>query len=123
MGNGNTNNVQITIDTKYSRLENLIKEFRRNIEHLKRIKLKSFDEFEKSEYNQKILNEQLEINNELMKIRNFIFNNTTNINEYTKSNIKIKKYIFDIQKITQEYFEVVKNKNKSFINYKYLYHF
>ena len=116
MGNGNTNNIQITIDTKYSRLENLIKEFRRNIEHLKRIKLKSFDEFEKSEYNQKILNEQLEINNELMKIRNFILNNTTNINEYTKSNIKIKKYIFDIQKIIQEYFEVVKNKKKSFIN-------
>ena len=35
MGNANTNNVQITINTKYSKLENLIKDFHKNVEILK----------------------------------------------------------------------------------------
>ena len=65
---------------------------------------------------QKIENIQIEINNEIIKIRNVVMNNSTNISEYTKSNMKIKKYIFDIQKITQEYFELIKNKTKFFIN-------
>ena len=115
MGNANTNNIQITIDTKYSKLENLIKDFRKNIESLKRIKINSYEEIEKSEFNQKILNIELKINEELIKIRNYVANNSSNINEYTKSNIKLKKYVFDIQEITQEYFEIIKSKTKCFI--------
>jgi hypothetical protein len=57
----------------------------------------------------------MKINEELIKIRNYVLNNSSNINEYTKSNIKLKKYVFDIQEITQEYFEIVKEKTKCFI--------
>ena len=116
MGNANTNNIQITIDTKYSKLENLIKEFKKSIEILKNIKVNSFQEYEKSEINQKTLNIEQQINDELIKIRNFVVNNSANINEYIKKNIKLKKYAFDIQAITQEYFEVTKKKTKCFIN-------
>jgi superfamily II helicase len=115
MGNANTNNIQITIDTKYSILENLIKDFTKNIESLKRVKINSYEDFEKCECNQKILNIEMKINEELIKIRNYVLNNSSNINEYTKSNIKLKKYVFDIQEITQEYFEIVKEKTKCFI--------
>ena len=115
MGNANTNNIQITIDTKYSKLENLIKDFRNNIESLKRVKINSYEDFEKCECNQRILNIQLKINEELIKIRNYVISNSSNINEYTKSNIKLKKYAFDIQEITQEYFEIIKIKTKCFI--------
>ena len=115
MGNANTNNIQITIDTKYSILENLIKDFTKNIESLKRVKINSYEDFEKCECNQRILNIEMKINEELIKIRNYVLNNSSNINEYTKSNIKLKKYVFDIQEITQEYFEIVKEKTKCFI--------
>ena len=116
MGNANTANTHITINTKYSKLENLIKDFRKNVEALKKLEIKSFEEYEQSDINEKILNIQREINNELIKIRNFSINNTANINEYTKTNMKINKYAFNIQRITQEYFEVVKNKTKTFID-------
>ena len=115
MGNANTNNIQITIDTKYSILENLIKDFTKNIESLKRVKINSYEDYEKCECNQRILNIEMKINEELIKIRNYVLNNSSNINEYTKSNIKLKKYVFDIQEITQEYFEIVKEKTKCFI--------
>ena len=115
MGNANTNNIQISIDTKYSKLENLIKDFRNNIESLKRVKINSYEDFEKCECNQRILNIEMKINEELIKIRNYVLNNSSNINEYTKSNIKLKKYVFDIQEITQEYFEIIKKKTKCFI--------
>ena len=115
MGNAHTTNTHIIINTKYSKLEQLIKDFRKNIETLKKIKIKSFEEYDQSDINQTILNIQKEINDELIKIRNFSINSIANINEYTKTNMKINKYVFDIQRITQEYFEVVKNKTKSFI--------
>ena len=115
MGNANTNNIQITIDTKYSILENLIKDFTKNIESLKRVKINSYEDFEKCECNQRILNIEMKINEELIKIRNYVLNNSSNINEYTKSNIKLKKYVFDTQEITHESFEIVKKKTKCFI--------
>ena len=115
MGNANTNNTQITINTKYTKLENLIRDFNKNVLLLKKAKINTFDELEKSQNNQKINSIQIEINNELIKLRNFAINNSANINEYTKSNIKLKKYVFDIQEITQEYFEIVKKKTKCFI--------
>ena len=116
MGNANTNNNQITINTKYTNIENLIKDFRKYLDALKSSKIKSFEEYEKSENNKKIKNIQEEINKEIMKLRTSTLNNSTNINEYTNSSIKLKKYIFDIQKITKEYFETIKNKTKYFIN-------
>ena len=116
MGNASTNNTQITINTKYTKLENLIRDFNKNVLLLKKAKINTFDELEKSQNNQKINSIQIEINNELIKLRNFAINNSANINEYTKSNIKLKNYIFDLQKVTQEYFELIKNKSKFFIN-------
>ena len=116
MGNANANNTtHLIINTKYSKLENLIKDFKKNLQIFKNIKINSFEEYEQSESNKNILNIQAEINDELINIRKSL-NNCASINEYTKSNIKIKTYIFDIQRITQEYFEVVKKKTKSFIN-------
>ena len=115
MGNATTNNTQITINTKYTKLENLIKEFNKNVQNLKKIKINSLEDLKKSQYIPKIENIQMEINNEIIKIRNTVLNSSSNINEYTKSNIKIKKYIFDIQKVTQEYFELIRNKSKFYI--------
>ena len=117
MGNVSSNktNVPIVVNIKYSKLENLIKELKKNSEYLNKSKIKTFDELEKNEYKNNFINYQDEINNELMRLRKSISDNANDINEYTKSTIKLKSYIFEIQTIVKIYFEIVRNKSKFFI--------
>ena len=117
MGNVSSNktNVPIVVNIKYSKLEKLIKELKKNSEYLNKSKIKTFDELEKNEYKINFINYQDEINNELMRLRQSISNNANDINEYTKSTIKLKSYIFEIQTIVKIYFEIVRNKSKFFI--------
>ena len=117
MGNVSSNktNVPIVVNIKYSKLDNLIKELKKNSEYLNKSKIKTFDELEKNEYKINFINYQDEINNELMRLRKSISDNANDINEYTKSNIKLKSYIFEIQTIVKIYFEIVRNKSKFFI--------
>ena len=117
MGNVSSNktNVPIVVNIKYSKLENLIKELKKNSEYLNKSKIKTFDELEKNEYKINFINYQDEINNELMRLRKSISDNANDINEYTKSTIKLKSYIFEIQTIVKIYFEIVRNKSKFFI--------
>ena len=116
MGNVSSNktNVPIVVNIKYSKLENLIKELKKNSEYLNKSKIKTFDELEKNEYKINFINYQDEINNELMRLRKSISDNANDINEYTKSTIKLKSYIFEIQTIFKIYFEIVRNKSTSF---------
>ena len=117
MGNVSSNktNVPIVVNIKYSKLDNLIKELKKNSEYLNKSKIKTFDELEKNEYKINFINYQDEINNELMRLRKSISDNANDINEYTKSTIKLKSYIFEIQTIVKIYFEIVRNKSKFFI--------
>ena len=117
MGNVSSNktNVPIVVNIKYSKLENLIKELKKNSEYLNKSKIKTFDELEKNEYKINFINYQDEINSELMRLRKSISDNANDINEYTKSTIKLKSYIFEIQTIVKIYFEIVRNKSKFFI--------
>ena len=117
MGNVSSNktNVPIVVNIKYSKLEKLIRELKKNSEYLNKTKIKSFEELENNEYKINFNNYQDEINNELMKLRKSISNNANDINEYTKSTIKLKSYIFEIQTIVKIYFEIVRNKSKFFI--------
>ena len=117
MGNVSSNktNVPIVVNIKYSKLDNLIKELKKNSEYLNKSKIKTFDELEKNEYKINFINYQDEINNELMRLRKSISENANDINEYTKSTIKLKSYIFEIQTIVKIYFEIVRNKSKFFI--------
>ena len=117
MGNVSSNktNVPIVVNIKYSKLEKLIKELKKNSDYLNNSKIKSFEEFENNEYKINFNNYQDEINNELMKLRKSISNNANDINEYTKSTIKLKSYIFEIQTIVKIFFEIVRNKSKFFI--------
>ena len=117
MGNVSSNktNVPIVVNIKYSKLEKLIKELKKNSDYLNNSKIKSFEELENNEYKINFNNYQDEINNELMKLRKSISNNANDINEYTKSTIKLKSYIFEIQTIVKIYFEIVRNKSKFFV--------
>ena len=117
MGNVSSNktNVPIVVNIKYSKLEKLIKELKKNSDYLNKSKIKSFEELENNEYKINFNNYQDEINNELMKLRKSISNNANDINEYTKSTIKLKSYIFEIQTIVKIYFEIIRNKSKIFI--------
>ena len=117
MGNVSSNktNVPIVVNIKYSKLEKLIKELKKNSDYLNNSKIKSFEELENNEYKINFNNYQDEINNELMKLRKSISNNANDINEYTKSTIKLKSYIFEIQTIVKIYFEIIRNKSKFFI--------
>ena len=117
MGNITSNKSQapIVVNIKYSKLEKLIRELKRNSDNLNKAKIKSYEEFENNEYKNKFINCQEEINNELINIRKSISNNLTNMSEYTKSTIQLKKYIFEIQIIVKYYFEIIKDKNKFFI--------
>ena len=117
MGNVSSNktNVPNVVNIKYSKLENLIKELKKNSEYLNKSKIKTFDELEKNEYKINFINYQDEINSELMRLRKSISDNAIDINEYTKSTIKLKSYIFEIQTIVKIYFEIVRNKSKFFI--------
>ena len=117
MGNVSSNktNVPIVVNIKYSKLEKLIKELKKNSDYLNNSKIKSFEELENNEYKINFNNYQDEINNELMKLRKSISNNANDINEYTKSTIKLKNYIFEIQTIVKKFFEIIRNKNKFFI--------
>ena len=117
MGNVSSNktNVPIVVNIKYSKLEKLIKELKKNSDYLNKSKIKSFEELENNEYKINFNNYQDEINNELMKLRKSISNNANDINEYTKSTIKLKSYIFEIQTIVKIYFEIIRNKSKFFI--------
>ena len=117
MGNVSSNktNVPIVVNIKYSKLEKLIKELKKNSDYLNNSKIKSFEELENNEYKINFNNYQDEINNELMKLRKSISNNANDINEYTKSTIKLKSYIFEIQTIVKIYFESIRNKSKFFI--------
>ena len=111
----NKTNVPIVVNIKYSKLEKLIKELKKNSDYLNNSKIKSFEELENNEYKINFNNYQDEINNELMKLRKSISNNANDINEYTKSTIKLKSYIFEIQTIVKIYFEIIRNKSKFFI--------
>ena len=117
MGNvtSNKTNVPIVVNIKYSKLEKLIKELKKNSEYLNKSKIKSFEELENNEYKINFNNYQDEINNEIMRLRQSISNNASDINEYTKSTIKLKGYIFEIQTIVKIYFEIVRNKSKFFV--------
>ena len=117
MGNVSSNktNVPIVVNIKYSKLEKLIKELKKNSDYLNKSKIKSFEELENNEYKINFNNYQDEINNELMKLRKSISNNANDINEYTKSTIKLKSYIFEIQTIVKIFFEIIRNKSKFFI--------
>ena len=117
MGNITTNktNTSIVVNIKYSKLEKLIKELKINSDNLSKSKIKSLKELEKNEYNNDFIHYQDEVNNELMNIRKSISNNTNNMIEYTKSTIKLKKYIFEIQMIVKNYFEIVRDKCKFYI--------
>ena len=117
MGNVSSNktNVPIVVNIKYSKLEKLIKELKKNSDYLNNSKIKSFEELENNEYKINFNNYQDEINNELMKLRKSISNNANDINEYTKSTIKLKSYIFEIQTIVKIYFEIIRKKSKFFI--------
>ena len=116
MGNVSSNktNVPIVVNIKYSKLEKLIKELKKNSDYLNNSKIKSFEELENNEYKINFNNYQDEINNELMKLRKSISNNANDINEYTKSTIKLKSYIFEIQTIVKIYFEIIRNKSTLF---------
>ncbi len=118
MGNIASNkiiNVPIVVNIKYSKLEKLIRELKKNSDNLNKSKIKTFEELENNEYKNNFINYQEEINNEIIKIRKSISNNANDINEYTKSTIKLKNYIFEIQTIVQIFFEIVRDKSKFFI--------
>ena len=117
MGNANSNkaNMPIVVNIKYSKLEKLITNLKECLNNLANEKINSSEELEKCEYNNNFIHFQDEINNELMIIRNSISNDITNMSDYTKSTIKLKKYIFVIQLIIKKYFEIVKNINKSYL--------
>ena len=106
----NKNNAPIVVNIKYSKLEKLIKELKRNSDNLNKSKIKSYEDLDKNEYIINFINLQDETNKELMTIRKSISSNTTNMGEYTKSTIKLKKYIFEIQTIVKNYFEIVRDK-------------
>ena len=89
----NKNNAPIVVNIKYSKLEKLIKELKRNSDNLNKSKIKSYEDLDKNEYMINFINLQDETNKELMTIRKSISSNTTNMGEYTKSTIKLKKYI------------------------------
>ena len=110
----NKNNAPIVVNIKYSKLEKLIKELKRNTNNLNKSKIKSYEDLDKNEYMINFINLQDEANKELMNIRKSISSNTTNMGEYTKSTIKLKKYIFEIQTIVKNYFEIVRDKTKYF---------
>ena len=110
----NKNNAPIVVNIKYSKLEKLIKELKRNSDNLNKSKIKSYEDLDKNEYMINFINLQDEANKELMNIRKSISSNTTNMGEYTKSTIKLKKYIFEIQTIVKNYFEIVRDKTKYF---------
>ena len=110
----NKNNAPIIVNIKYSKLEKLIKELKRNTNNLNKSKIKSYEDLDKNEYMINFINLQDEANKELMNIRKSISSNTTNMGEYTKSTIKLKKYIFEIQTIVKNYFEIVRDKTKYF---------
>ena len=110
----NKNNAPIVVNIKYSKLEKLIKELKRNTNNLNKSKIKSYEDLDKNEYMINFINLQDEANKELMNIRKSISSNTTNMGEYTKSTIKLKKYIFEIQTIVKNYFEIVRDKTKLF---------
>ena len=110
----NKNNAPIVVNIKYSKLEKLIKELKRNTDNLNKSKIKSYEDLDKNEYMINFINLQDEANKELMNIRKSISSNTTNMGEYTKSTIKLKKYIFEIQTIVKNYFEIVRDKTKYF---------
>ena len=110
----NKNNAPIVVNIKYSKLEKLINELKKNSDNLSKSKIKSFEELEKNGYMINFINLQDEINKELMNIRKSISSNTTNMGEYSKSTVKLKKYIFEIQNIVKNYFEIIKDKTKYF---------
>ena len=110
----NKNNAPIVVNIKYSKLEKLIKELKENTDNLNKSKIKSYEDLDKNEYMINFINLQDEANKELMNIRKSISSNTTNMGEYTKSTIKLKKYIFEIQTIVKNYFEIVRDKTKYF---------
>ena len=117
MGNIASNkiiNVPIVVNIKYSKLEKLIRELKKNSDNLNKSKIKTFEELENNEYKNNFINYQEEINNEIIKIRKSISNNANDINEYTKSTIKLKNYIFEIQTIVKIFFEIVRNKSALF---------
>ena len=116
MGNvtSNKNNMPIVVNIKYSKLEKLIRDFKHNSESFKKSKIDSFEEMDKNEYKINMTNLQNEINNELMNIRKSISNNT-NMNEYSKSTIKLRKYIFEIQMLFKIHFEIMRDKSKLLI--------
>ena len=115
MGNGNNSNKnQITINNRYSKLENLIEQFKTCNEKIKNNKFNSFNDLEKCENNKNIINIQEKLNDEIKNLRTIISNESSNISEYTKSSMKIKKYIFTIQLIYKDYFEIIKMKTKNF---------
>ena len=111
----NKNNAPIVVNIKYSKLENLIKELKRNSDNLNKSNIKSLEDLENNEYKNNFIKVQDNINNELININKSISNNITNMSEYTKSTIKFKKYIFEIQMIVQNYFEIIRDKSKLFI--------
>ena len=119
MGNGNggvnnnTNNV-VVVNTKFTKTEKLMKEFKKSIEILDSQNFESFNEFKNSELLLKIYNIQLDINEELIKIRNLNLR-FKNLDEYTNNTITIKKLNDKIKNITHEYFNIVKKKTKNFI--------
>ena len=110
----NKNNAPIVVNIKYSKLEKLIKELKRNSDNLNKSKIKSYEDLDKNEYIINFINLQDETNKELMTIRKSISSNTTNMGEYTKSTIKLKKYIFEIQTIGKNYFEIIRDKTRYF---------
>ena len=119
MGNGNggvnnnTNKV-VVANTKFSKAEKLMKEFKSNTDILDSTYFETFNEFKNSEILLKIYNIQLDINEELIKIRNLNLR-FKNLDEYTNNTITIKKLNDKIKNITHEYFNIVKNKTKNFI--------
>ena len=116
MGNvtSNKNNSPIVVNIKYSKLEKLIRDLKHNSESFKKSKIESFEDMDKNEYKINMTNLQNEINNELMNIRKSISNNT-NMNEYSKSTIKLRKYIFEIQMLFKIHFEIIRDKSKLLI--------
>ena len=116
MGNvtSNKNNAPIVINIKDSKLKKLIKDLKQNSESFKKSKIESLEEMDKNEYKLNFINLQNEINNELINIRKSISNNT-NMREYSKSTIKLRKYLFEIQILVKIHFEIIRDKSKLLI--------
>ena len=69
----NKNNAPIVVNIKYSKLEKLIKELKRNTNNLNKSKIKSYEDLDKNEYMINFINLKDEANKELMNIRKIQF--------------------------------------------------